>query len=76
MPLCICFRNDVICVFIISANGSCCVRVQISVELPDDIRGRGNIVVIFMNQGEYFTISGNFLFRPIVRFRFLADQCF
>ena len=45
-------------------------------ELPDDIRGRGNIVVIFMNQGEYFTISGNFLFRPIVRLGFFDDECF
>ncbi len=32
--------------------------------------------MIFMNQGEYFTISSNFLFRPIMRFSFLADQCF
>ena len=38
-------------------------RRSSDLELPDDIRGRGNIVVIFMNQGEYFTISGNFLFK-------------
>ena len=75
MPLCVRFCNDVICVFV-SAYGPCRISVQVPMELSDDIRNGRNIVMIFVNQGEYFTVPGNFLFRPIARFSFLADQSF
>ena len=74
MSFCICFSNDIISVFITSASSFLRVRIQIPMQLQNQIGAGNNVFITFVNGSKHFTITCNFLLRTVSGFRLLAYQ--
>lgn len=57
--------DDIVAVFEMSAGSEASVSEQIAMQLEDCIWGRWNVVVAFVDGGEYVAIAGDFLLGTI-----------
>lgn len=67
--------DGIVAVFEMSAESEAGVSEQIAMQLEDCIWGRWNVVVAFVDGGEYVAIAGDFLLGTIVWRGFSCNQC-